>query len=551
MTLETTSARHGHLSSSRYELLVKIATGGMASVYVARRVGGVRAAGLVAVKRAHPHLLEDPASRRELVAEATLASRVHHPNVVAIHDIEQVEGEILLVMDYVEGGSLAELLAAAHASGSAIPPGVALRIALDASVGLQAVHEAPGDDGKPSGLVHRDVSPQNILVDLRGIARLADFGVARPVGSYSATTSGVLRGKAAYLSPEYIAGRPCTPQSDLFAMGVVVWEALTSQRLFLGSNEAATLQRIAQEPAPAPSTFVPALGAEIDAIVGQALEKVPARRQRSVGDLASALEQAARRRGLLATQAEVGALVQSLVGGELARRREVLRVRTTSSAEDGASETVSLVREGEGADVDPVARAVRNAVKRSDEAARRGAEAPHREEESPRVTASWPSPPLSNTPLGAPLAPLALAAAIPDLPVFSPDATTAPLIRAITTPATPWDVAPVKVPAPYILPAGSPGSRAPAPGKVAPKKTAPSRLALALVGAAALAVLIGVGALAFGLGVASGASIAEPAHRGLAAAARQAARPMPSSARPQAPGRPSGSRASGGPVNGR
>jgi serine/threonine-protein kinase len=310
---------------SRYECLIKIASGGMASVYVGRLRGAVGFWRIVAIKRAHAHLIEDPAFRRLLVAEARLASKIHHPNVVAVQDVEELSEELLLVMDYVEGAPLSELNAVAARTGRTLPPGVVVRIGIDACTGLHAAHELVDEAGTPLHLVHRDVSPQNLLVGLDGVTRIADFGIAKCGQSgTSATTTGALKGKVAYMSPEYIEGRELDARSDIFALGVVLWEALTGKRLFRGPNEVDTLRRVVEQPASKVSSFVRDL-AVFDAVIAKAVEKSPSRRFATAREFGDALEEAARGPRLLASYAAVGAEVRTLVGTELEERR--LRVR--------------------------------------------------------------------------------------------------------------------------------------------------------------------------------------------------------------------------------
>jgi tRNA A-37 threonylcarbamoyl transferase component Bud32 len=310
------------LTGSRYELLVKIATGGTATVYVGRLSGSIGFQRLVAIKRAHPHLRDDPKSRKMLVREATLASRIHHANVVPIQDVEESDDELLLVMDYVEGASLAELLERAIACGEALPTAVTTRILFDAMAGLEAVHALADDGGRPQGMVHRDVSPQNSLVGVDGTARLTDFGLAKLTEVSMSSTAG-MQGKIAYMAPEYVEGAPYTQCCDIFSMAVVVWEALASQRLFRGNNEADTLRRVVTLTAPALSS-VADLPVTLDLVLGKALSKAPDARHLSMH--AFATELFAGSAGIVAADhAEVGEVVRDLMGAELAQRRNVIR----------------------------------------------------------------------------------------------------------------------------------------------------------------------------------------------------------------------------------
>jgi serine/threonine-protein kinase len=313
---------------SRYELLLKIASGGMATVYLGRLSAAHGFWRLVAIKRAHAHLVEDAQFRQMLVAEARLASRIHHPNVVSVHDIEELDGELLLVMDYVEGAALSRL---AVAASGPLPPGLVVRIALDACAGLDAAHELRDENGNPLGLVHRDVSPQNILVGVDGVSRITDFGIAKSTISTFATTTHALKGKPGYMAPEYVARGEVGRRGDVFAMGVVVWEALAGRRLFHGANEIQTMNLVTTTDAPPASTVAAGLS-PLNAPLRRALARQSEERYPTVGEFAADLEAAGRAAGLLASHAEVASYVRSVVSDALEQRKTLVRARLDPAA---------------------------------------------------------------------------------------------------------------------------------------------------------------------------------------------------------------------------
>lgn len=319
---------------SRYDLLCKLAAGGMGTVYVGRVRGPMGFSRLVAIKRAHPHLADDPQFSQMLMDEAKLASRITHPHVVAVLDVERVRDgvgvkerkELRLVMDYVEGATFAELTALAQARSGRIPPGVAVRVVLDAAAGLQAAHDLTDESGEPLGIVHRDVSPHNVLVGVDGMARVSDFGIAKATVRPGDTTSGALKGKLSYMAPEYVEKNALDARSDVFSLAVVAWEALANKRLFKGENELATLQMVATTDAPALSTVAPELSV-LDDVLSIGLSRDPNRRFSSARAFANALESEARQHGLVASHAEVGELVRGLVKDTLDERRAMIRDR--------------------------------------------------------------------------------------------------------------------------------------------------------------------------------------------------------------------------------
>jgi eukaryotic-like serine/threonine-protein kinase len=304
----------------RFDALAKIASGGTASVYVGAGPGGE----LVALKRPHAHVLEDRRQRATLLREAELASSLHHPCIARVREVETAGEELQLVMDYVEGAALGTLIADEARADGRLPPRVAVRIVLDACAGLEAVHEQRDPAGRALGLVHRDVSPQNILVGTDGVARLSDFGIAKAVyeGAPS-TTQGTLKGKLGYMAPEYVRRGAIDRAVDIFAMGVVLWESLAGRRLFRGENEAETLDRVLRDEPPPLAEVAPEL-APFDAVVAGAVAKDPGARFPAASSLAAALEGAAPAIGGAASHAEVGAYVAQAAGAELASRRAAI-----------------------------------------------------------------------------------------------------------------------------------------------------------------------------------------------------------------------------------
>ena len=206
--------------------------------------------------------------------EARIAARIHHPNVVPILEVGASTVGYYLVMEYIEGDTLARLLARAASTGKKLPVSIALRVAIDMLSGLHAAHELHDDHNQPVNLVHRDVSPQNVLVGQDGIARITDFGVARAASRLTATRVGQLKGKIAYMAPEQAAGaEDLDRRADVFSAGIVIWEALAQKRLFKAENEAATLSRVIAEPVPLLFQIAPQVSKEVSGIVMRALDR--------------------------------------------------------------------------------------------------------------------------------------------------------------------------------------------------------------------------------------------------------------------------------------
>ncbi len=303
----------------RYALFTQIDAGGMAAVYIGRSAGAAGFARTVAIKRLHAQFAQDPAFARMFVDEAWVASRIRHPNVVPVLDVVTIESEIFLVLELVLGQSLSRLVP----PGGFLPPSIACSIVHGALQGLHAAHTATDEFGRSLGLVHRDVSPQNILVGKDGVARLIDFGVAKALGRSTASGAGELKGKLAYMAPEQIDGH-VSSASDVFAAGIVLWELLVGERLFLRDTGSATLAAVASEDIPPPSTVrayaSPRTMRSIDVILMRALARDPGRRFATALDFATALEHAT----AVASTLETARWVEEAAGPELASREAAI-----------------------------------------------------------------------------------------------------------------------------------------------------------------------------------------------------------------------------------
>jgi serine/threonine protein kinase len=299
----------------RYALYEKIASGGMASVHIGRLLGPVGFARTVAIKRMHPQFAEDPEFVSMFLDEARLAARIRHPNVVPTLDVVAMSGELFLVMDFVQGESLSRLIRATGALGERIPPPMVATMMIGVLHGLHAAHEAKSDRGEPLGIVHRDVSPHNVLVGVDGVARVLDFGVAKAVGRVQTTREGQLKGKLAYMAPEQVRGTG-SRTTDVYAAAVVLWEALTGKRLFHAENDAQLLDRVLRGCDLPPSKCIPDLPPALDEVTMRGLAVDPDRRFPTAREMARALEEAIP----IAMVSKVGDWVEQVAKEALDRR---------------------------------------------------------------------------------------------------------------------------------------------------------------------------------------------------------------------------------------
>ncbi len=304
----------------RYALHREIATGGMATVFVGRALGAIGFSRTVAIKRLHPHFARDPEFVSMFCDEARLAARIHHPNVVPTLDVVAIGGELFLVMDYVQGESLSKLLRALRHRGEKLPTRITVAILTGVLSGLHAAHEATNELGDPLEIVHRDVSPQNILVGTDGVARVLDFGVAKAAGRVQETHGSMMKGKLPYMSPEQLRGTTIDRRTDVFAASAVLWEMLTGRRLFDGTNDGQIVTQVLQTEYPSPRSVVPTIPPAFESIVMRGLSMDPENRWKTAAEMSMALERAAPP----ATPREVGEFVSRAANESLQERSRIV-----------------------------------------------------------------------------------------------------------------------------------------------------------------------------------------------------------------------------------
>ncbi|HKO91370.1 MAG TPA: serine/threonine-protein kinase [Polyangiaceae bacterium] len=318
----------------KYEVLLPLGTGGTATVYLARTRGVAGFEREVALKLVHAHLRADEESRLHLLEEARLAARIRHPNVVPVTEVDSDAHGVFLVMEYVEGEALSGLVRLLRDSNHRLPTRLIARIMNDALAGLHAAHELRDSEGQLVGLVHRDFSPQNILVGIEGVARLADFGVAKAASRTVRTKTGLVKGKVAYMSPEQARGHKVDRRCDVWAAGVVVWELVTGRKLYDHEDDVATLLSVVTEEPPRLGTVLQGVPASLDDAVAYALTSDVGSRCPSAETFRQMLESAWDECGGMASTTELGAFVRQTVGHRLAERRTLAqRGRTSHSGE--------------------------------------------------------------------------------------------------------------------------------------------------------------------------------------------------------------------------
>ena len=274
----------------KYKLVRLIASGGMAEVYLARQAGAAGFEKLVCLKRILPHLSRDRQFVEMFLNEARLAARLDHPNIVSIYDLGEANGNYFIAMEFIDGPSLRAVAKRARERGERLPIAEVVKIVSMAAAGLHHAHELADAGGRPLGLVHRDISPDNILVHRNGVAKVVDFGIAKAANSSGKTRTGALKGKVAYMPPEQLRGDPLDRRTDVFALGVVLYEMLAGQRPWEGDSDVSLIGRImTEEPKPFATVRLDAPPGLI-AVLDRALAKDREARYSSCHDLQADLE---------------------------------------------------------------------------------------------------------------------------------------------------------------------------------------------------------------------------------------------------------------------
>jgi len=306
-----------------YEILSKLSSGGMATLYLARRDGASGFSKHVAVKVVHEHLAEDPTFVEMFVDEALLSSRIHHPNVVHIEELRELDGQHFLVMEYVSGVSLHQLMGRLARLGRRMTPDLAVYVAVQVADGLHAAHELTDANGRLEGLVHRDVSPQNVLLAWEGYVKLIDFGVAKARSRIQQTTSASLKGKLRYMAPEQAGGVEVDRRTDVYALGIVLWEMLCMRPRFRAANDFVLLDQVRAPEHVSVRPYNPDVSPGLDAVLKKALAPAPRDRFGTAQEFRQALAIAAPR-ALALDSSHVSELVRAACADELDRARDRL-----------------------------------------------------------------------------------------------------------------------------------------------------------------------------------------------------------------------------------
>ncbi len=304
------------MAEQRYRVIKRLEAGGMAEVFIgeAQSVQGFKKK--VAIKRVLPHLAQNQNFIGMFLDEARLGARLTHANIVSVTDIGAADGTFFIVMEYVEGANLKKIIETLRQQGRPFPFKEALYLCMEACRGLSFAHELEDDAGKLLNIVHRDVSPPNILISKRGEVKVTDFGLAKASTQLEKTDPGVVKGKFSYLAPEAARGEDVDARADLFAMGIVLWEMLAGRRLFLGETDYQTVQLVQQAQVPSLSRLNPEVDAEFEQVLAKALTREPRERYQSAREMGDALAGYLFSHQLKVTSYDIANLVKTVLAEE-------------------------------------------------------------------------------------------------------------------------------------------------------------------------------------------------------------------------------------------
>ena len=321
----------------RFQILDSLTLGGMAEILLAREEQAHGLERVVVIKRLLPHLEDNEDFKRMFLQEARVIAGLNHPNIVRIHELGQHDGQSFIAMEYLAGSDLKTLWRAAAKTGEPLPLPVVVSILMQAAAGAHAAHELVDSHGRPLGLVHRDISPPNLMIDTGGHVKLLDFGIAKATEMLDVTQAGVLKGKVAYMSPEQVATDPLDRRSDVFALGIILWEMVTGHRLFARNDQIASLRAISSGEVPSPKQYRPDCPDDLVQVIHWALAHNREDRIASAAELERALGHVADRHGWNVRPQTVATYVQQVLGDEHeARRGEVLALmEPTLGGRDG------------------------------------------------------------------------------------------------------------------------------------------------------------------------------------------------------------------------
>jgi serine/threonine protein kinase len=305
---------HEGTTSNRYAILGRLAGGGMAEIFLVRATSDAGVERFVVLKRVLAERSRDPMFARMFLDEARLAAQLQHPNIAQVYDIGKLAGSFFFTMEYVHGEDVRSLLKRVTALRRQFPIHLACYIATGALAALHHAHERCSSDGQPLGIVHRDVSPSNVMVSYEGGVKLLDFGVAKAHQREAESRAGTIKGKIGYLSPEQCKGFPVDRRSDIYSLGIVLYELLTGKRLYRRDTDFATMMAIVQEPVPPPSSVRPEISADLDRVVLTALEKEPDGRFAKAQDMQEAIEAIALREQHALSGTAMGRFMRELFG---------------------------------------------------------------------------------------------------------------------------------------------------------------------------------------------------------------------------------------------